>query len=218
MPKTIRNKYYEKLTFKKLNEAHLRARKNKRNKKEVIEYDKNIECNLINLLNKLEDRNYTVGKYRKFKIYEPKEREIQALPYEDRIVHQWYVHEFVIPYILPKLIEQTYACIENRGTHKAVDKVGQYIRRASEIYKECYILKCDIKKFFMNIDPDILSKIMKTHIQDKYLLELTNSLIYNDEIVSGIPIGNYTSQYFANIYLDVLDKYVKHDLKCKIYG
>ena len=195
----------------------MRARKNKRSKNQVIVYERNLEYNLTLLLDKLKRGEYKVGNYKKFIIYEPKEREIQSLPYEDRIVQQWYVYEFVLPYILPKFINQTYACIKDRGTHKAVQKVQEYIRRASIIYPDCYILKCDIKKFFMSINPDILYDIMKRHITDKYILRLTKQLIYNDEIDLGIPIGNYTSQYFANIYLDVLDKFVKNVLKCKFY-
>lgn len=121
MPKKIRNEFYEKLTFEKLLQAHIRARKHKAYKNEVINYEFNLENNLINLLNNLKNGTYRLGSYFTFKIYEPKERYIQALPYKDRIVHQWYVEEFIKPHIIPKFINTTFACLTDKGTHKAVE-------------------------------------------------------------------------------------------------
>ena len=83
----------------------------------------NLENNLINLLNELRNGTYHIGKYFTFKVYEPKERNIKALPYRDRIVHQWYVEEFIKPYIVPRFINTTFACLENRGTHHAVEEI-----------------------------------------------------------------------------------------------
>ena len=131
------------------------------------------------------------GKYFSFKVYEPKERIIQALPYKDRIVHQWYVEEFVKPNIIPRFISTTFACIDDKGTHKAVKKVQEYMRVFKRNQGDFWILKCDIKKFFYSIDPCILFNIMKKYISDKYLLELTKILIFNGEIdvnKKGIPI------------------------------
>ena len=119
MQKKIKNCFYKKLTFEKLLQAHYRAKKHKTYKAEVIKFELNLENNLINLLNTIKNRKYRVGKYHTFKIYEPKERIIKALPYVDRIVHQWYVEEFIKPFILPKFISNSYACLENKGTHKA---------------------------------------------------------------------------------------------------
>ena len=83
--------------------------------------------------------------------------------------------------------------------------------------KNYYILKCDIKKYFYSIDKNILFKLMQKYIKDQKLLNLTKSIIFDEESLKGIPIGNYTSQYFANIYLNELDQYIKHDLKLKYY-
>lgn len=148
------------------------------------------------------------GTYFTFKVFEPKEREIKALPFKDRIVHQWYVEEFIKPHIVPRFISTTFACLDDRGTHNAVKEVQHQMQIFKRNYGNFWILKCDIKKFFYNINPYILFQIMKKYISDKPLLYLTQILIFNgpvDKKKIGIPIGNYTSQFFANIYLNELD-------------
>ena len=160
-----------------------------------------------------------MGKYYEFTIYEPKERVIKALPYIDRIVHQWYIEEFIKPYFMPKLISSTFACLDHRGTHKAVDQIEKYMRMYKRSDGSFWILKCDIRKFFYNIDPQVLFSILKKSIQDKALLKFTHLLVFDKQIPGevGIPIGNYTSQFFANIYLNELDQYIKRQLKVKYY-
>ena len=220
MHKKIKNVFYANLTFDKILEAHKRAKKHKAYKNEVIKFEFNLENNLINLINNLKNKSYKLGTYFTFKVYEPKERYIQALPYKDRIVHQWYVAEFIIPYIVPKFINTTFACLENKGTHKAVQAVQHQMQIMKRNFGDFWILKCDIKKFFYNIHPYTLFNIMKKYIEDEDLLNLTRILIFNgpiDETKVGIPIGNYTSQFFANIYLNELDQYIKRDLKIKYY-
>lgn len=220
MPKKIKNLFYKNLTFDKLLAAHKRARKHKTYKNEVIKFEFNLENNLINLLKNLENGTYRLGKYFQFKIYEPKERIIQALPYKDRIVHQWYVEEFIKPFIIPRFINTSFACLDNKGTHKAVETVQHQMQIMKRNFGDFWILKCDIKKFFYNINPYILFQILKKYISDKPLLDLSQIFIFNgpiDKSKVGIPIGNYTSQYFANIYLNELDQYIKRDLKVKYY-
>ena len=221
MPKKIKNCFYENLTFEKLLQAHNRAKKHKTYKNEVIEFEFNLENNIFNLLNNIKNNRYHLGEYYTFKIYEPKERIISALPYIDRIVHQWYVEEFIKPYIVPKFINTTFACLKDKGTHKAVDEVLQQMRTFKRKNGNFWILKCDIKKFFYNIDPMILFEILKKYISDKKLLRFTHLLIFDRRIISknniGIPIGNYTSQFFANIYLNELDQFIKRKLKVKYY-
>ncbi len=216
MPKKIKNCFYQKLTFGKLLEAHKRSRAHKAYKNEVIKFEINLENNIINLLNNIKNKKYHLGKYYNFKVYEPKERLIKALPYVDRIVHQWYIEEFIKPYIVPKFINTTFACLVDKGTHKAVESVQNQMREFKRNYGDFWVLKCDIRKFFYSINPYILFDIMKKYISDKALLDFTRLLIFDgrkpdDKI--GIPIGNYTSQFFANIYLNELDQYVKRTLK-----
>ena len=220
MPKKIKNTFYKKLTFEKLYLAHKRARNHKTYKADVVKFEIDLERNLTILLNDITNNTYKVGKYKEFRIYEPKERIIQALPYRDRIVHQQYVEEFIKPYILPRFINTNFACLENKGTHKAVEQLQNYMRIFKRNYGDFWILKCDISKFFYNIDKNILFDILSKYIIDKKLLDFTHLLIFDSTYninKKGIPIGNYTSQFFANIYMNELDQYVKHILKCKYY-
>ncbi len=218
MPRSLKEKFDDHLTFDALLAAHRRASKTKRNSKEVLNFEIDLESNLANLYRNLKHGTYKMGKYREFVIKEPKTRIIRSLPYIDRIVHQWYIYEFIKPYIVPKFIKDTYACIEGRGTHLAIDTLQKYMRKMRKKYGNYYIVKCDIKGFFYNIDKDTLYCMLKRMIRDPKILALTKVFIYeatSDQ--KGLPIGNYTSQYFANIYLNGLDHYLKEKLQIKYY-
>ncbi len=217
MPKTIKHVFDEKLTFINLIRAHRRASKNKRNHKEVILFEMDLESNIANLLRKIKDGTYKPGKYREFYVYEPKKRLIKSLPYVDRVVHQWYVEDLIKPYMERRFISKTFACIEDRGAHSAVDYLQKYMRIMKRNYGSYYILKCDIKSYFYSINREILMKILSRMISDKKLLEFTKLLVYEGDDECGIPIGNYSSQYFANIYLNTLDHFVKETLQVKYY-
>lgn len=219
MPKKIKNCFDENITFAKFLAAYKRAKLQKTYKKEVIEFEMSLENNLTNLMRKIQNGTYRLGKYYQFTVYEPKERIIQALPFVDRIVHQWYVEEFIKPYIVPKFISTSYACLTGKGTHKAVEEVQRQMRIMWRNRGDFWILKCDIKKFFNSIHPDILYQILHKYIKDKKLLQFTKLLIFCSRAPnsSGIPIGNYTSQFFANIYLNELDSYIKRKLKIRFY-
>ncbi len=193
MSKTIKRSFNEKLIFENMYNAHIRASKTKRNKKEVILFEIDLENNLINLIDNITNNTYKLGKYREFTIYEPKQRVIKALPYKDRIVQQWYIYSFIKPYIIPRFINNTYACIDKRGTHKAIKDLQRMMRQMIIKNKDYYVLKCDVKKYFYNIDKKILFDIMKKYISDKKVLSLTHKFIYDNELEKGIPIGNYTS-------------------------
>ena len=159
MPKTLRNVYFKKLTFENLINAHYRAIQGKRDRKETILFEMDLETNIANLYDELLTNNYRLGKYRTFTIYEPKERIIKSLPYRDRVVHQWYVEEFIKPIFIPKFIKDTYACINDRGTHLCYAQTQKYMRHMQNKYGTYYILKGDIKKYFYSINKDILLKI-----------------------------------------------------------
>ena len=218
MPKRIGNIFEEKLKFDKMLRAYKRASKEKHENKEVVLFKMNLATNITNMLLDIYKDRYVIGSYRKFKIYEPKERIIWALPFRDRVMHQWYVEEFIKPIFLPKFISDTYACIEGRGVHKAIIQLLNYMKKMYNKNKDYYILKCDIRKFFYSIDKSILYNILSRYIKDKKLLNFTKNIIYQRTTSkNGIPIGNYTSQFFANIYLNQLDHYVKEKLKVKYY-
>ena len=189
MSKKIINSFYENLTFEKLLQAHYRAKKHKCYKPEIIKFEMNLEHNILNLLNNIKNGKYKCGNYFCFKVYDPKERTIKALPYIDRIVHQWYIEEFIKPYIVPCFIFHSYACLHDKGTHKAVLAVQNFMRIFKRNFGNFWILKCDIKKFFDNINPFILFAILSKYIKDANLLNFTKLLIFSDDKThSGIPI------------------------------
>lgn len=216
MPKKINHVFYEQLNFINMYKAYERASKGKAFRPDVIKFSIDLETNIMNLVHSIKTKKYQLGTYQIFTIYEPKERIIKSLPFKDRIVHQWFVESFLNTYIIPKFINDTYACLKNKGTHKAVRKCQKYMRLMKKEYGSYYVLKCDIKKFFYSINKTILFDILKKYFKDKDLLEFLKILIFDNE-EKGIPIGNYTSQYFANIYLNELDHYIKEELRIKYY-
>lgn len=218
MAKSVNHIFYPKIKFRNMYEAYIRASKGKHANKEVILFEMNLASNLISILKELYYNKYKVGKYREFQVSIPKQRLIKALPFRDRVVHQWYVEEFIKPIFVPKFITDTYACIEGRGSHKAVYKLQKYMRIAKKSNPDYYILKCDVSKFFDSINKVVLLKILSKYIRDKDFIYFTKKILYeNNDGNVGIPIGNYTSQFFANIYLNQLDHYVKEELHVKYY-
>lgn len=213
------NIYRDKIKFKNIYAAYLRAAKGKKQNKEVILFEMDLANNLLRILFDLYNGNYTFSAYRQFKVYEPKERIILALPFRDRVVHQWYVEEFIKPVFKDVFIKDSFACIAGRGLHLGMYTLQKYMRKAYKENKDFYILKCDIQKFFYSIHKDVLYSILKNKYKDKDFLNFSKELIFhgapNGNI--GIPIGNYTSQFFANIYMNKLDHFIKEVLKIKYY-
>ena len=217
MAKTIRNKYEKALSYETLMQAHIQSKKGKGYRKEIILFNLKQEEYIMWLYEQLKLCKYKHGEYITFYITEPKLRKIEKTKYIDRIVHRWYVNSFIEPYFVPQFINTSYACLKGRGMHKACLDVQKTMKHCKNIWGEYYILKMDIKKYFENIQKDILYEILKRKIKDKKILWLTKEIIYSNKGKTGLPIGNYTSQMYANIYLNELDQYVKHNLKCKYY-
>ncbi len=216
MPKRVNDIFIPAITFRKLLEAHNKTKKGKRFKKQVIEFEMDMESNIIQIEKELLNGTYKFSKYFEFKIYEPKERIIKTLKYRDRVVQTWYVENFLKPYFAVSFISDSFACIEDKGTHKAANQMQKYLRKADKEYEETWVLKCDISKFFFNIDCEILYKIIERKIKDREFLEFTKKILYTEnETGISIPIGNYTSQFYANIYMNEFDKYLKEKLKIK---
>lgn len=151
MPKTIRNVYEKNVSFEKLLLAHKKARRGKREKKDIIIFELKLEQELLQLEKQLINCTYKHGQYKNFKVYEPKERMIMAANYKDRVVHQWYVQSFIKPYFVPQFINTSYAGIEGRGMHKASKDVQKAMRSAKAKWGNYYILKMDVTKYFQNI-------------------------------------------------------------------
>lgn len=218
MPKTIRNVWDKELTFDKLMKAHIDSRKGKGSRKEIILFNLKQEEYIYWLYQQLKNDTYQHGKYTTFYVYEPKVRKIEKARYIDRIVHRWLVDNILKPYYLPRFITNSYACINNRGMHKACLDMQKMMKHCKRIWNNYYIIKMDVSKYFQNIDKEILLNILKRSIKDKKVMNLINKIIYSNSEVKSIPIGNYTSQMFANIYGNEADRYIKNVLKVKYYS
>jgi retron-type reverse transcriptase len=185
------------------------------------------------LQNELIYETYEQGEYNQFYVYEPKKRLVMALPFRDRVV-QWAIHLQVFPIFDNIFYEHSCACRENKGTHYAADQLRHWMRKLDRQPGETYFLKADVAKYFYRIDHRVLFEIIKRKIDCKDTLKLIWRIIKSDDGEFGIhlgdhhfeegkikgigiPIGNLTSQMFANIYLDFLDKFVKHTLRAKHY-
>ena len=217
MPKTIRNCFETYLTYEKLMEAHLKARKGKGYRKEVILFNLKQEEFILWLDEQLKTMHYKHGGYTMFYVTEPKVRKIEKSRYLDRIVHRWLVDNFLEPAFVPQFIFHSYACLKKKGMHRACQYVQKSMKHCRRIWGDYYILKMDIAKYFDNINKEILFSIIQRKIKDEKVLWLIQEILYAQPREKGLEIGNYTSQMFANIYLNEVDQYIKHDLKVKYY-
>lgn len=206
------NNLFDKIvSLDNLYEADKRARRQKSHRPEVMLFDKNKDKLLLDLQRKLINGEYETSEYYVFKIYEPEEREIFKLPYyPDRIVHHA-IMNIMEPIWVSAFVKGTYSCIRKRGIHKALKDVKFALK--DEVNTQ-YCLKLDIRKFYPSIDHDILKTIIRKKIKDKRLLSLLDEII---ESAQGVPIGNYLSQFFANLYLTYLDHWIKEQKKVRYY-
>lgn len=216
MPKTYNNLYSNICSFENLHLAYLKARRCKRYRKEVLLFSNNLEENLINLQKKLLNKTYESGTYKIFYIHEPKKRKIMSLPFRDRVIHHALCN--IIEPLFDKIfIHDSYACRVKRGAHAGADRLTQYLREAKRKYPKIYCLKCDIKNYFGSINHKVLIQIIQRKIKCYDTMWLIENVINSTEGIRGIPIGNLTSQLFANLYLNELDYFIKHDLRIKYY-
>lgn len=196
----------------------------KTKKKDVQAFEWKLEQNIFQLHRELRGRTYRHGGYTSFYISDPKQRHIHKAEVRDRILHHA-VFAVLNPIFEPTFISHSYSCRINKGTHKGVSSLESMIRKETKNYsKSCFVLKCDIKKFFGSVDHAILKRILKKRIKDANVCWLLEQIIdsFSSEhsdifYARGVPIGNLTSQLFANIYLNVLDQFVKTKLRLKFY-
>lgn len=184
-----------------------------------MEFGKNLDENLYNLQRALIMKDYKHGRYESFYVRDPKLRHIHKAQVEDRVIHQVLVN-ILEPIFEPKFIFDSYASRKNKGTHRAVKRFQVFARKASKNYtRNCFILKCDIKKYFDSIEHSILLRIIKRSIKNKDVIWLIEKIICSFEISlrCGLPLGNSISQLFANIYLNELDQFIKRKLGVKFY-
>jgi retron-type reverse transcriptase len=217
------------VSFGNLVEAARRARKGKRGKHSVLAFDWELESNLIELRDELVAHRYEPGPYRTFLVREAKERLISAAPYRDRVVHHA-LCAVIEPHFERAFIHDSYACRVGKGQHRAVERLQSFCRRWP------FVLKCDIRRFFPSIDHEVLKGLIARKIKDRAVLDLCDKIIAGsnpqggaatyfpgDDLFAphlrrrGLPIGNLTSQFLANVYLDPLDHFVKETLRAKGY-
>ena len=193
------------------------VRLGKRYDKEVLRFGYNILGNILELHNELTWKTYRVGKYREFIIKDPKERLIQYLPLRDRVVQQA-LHQVIEPIFDKGFIDDSYACRKGRGTHRAMRRLQYYLNAARQKWgDEIYYLHCDIRKYFPHIDQNILYEQICRKVKCPDMLKLISTIIDSSKSYPGLPIGSLFSQISANIYLNVLDQFVKHDLRERFY-
>jgi len=207
-------------SFENLLKAHYAARLGKRNKREVIEFEMNLAENICALQEQLAAREYTPRGYYRFSIYEPKERMIFAPHYSDRIVQHCLCDNVLRPTLEARLIYDNAACRIGKGTHFAIDRLSGFMREHFRNFgTDGYFLKCDIRKYFDNIDHTVLKAKLAKVFRERDLQKLIMGIIdsYGHTPGKGLPLGNQTSQWFALYYLDSLDRLIKEQLQIKHY-
>lgn len=213
MAKTFSGLWKDVISFDSLFYAYKKARKGKRKAGAVMAFEADLEGNLIDLHNKLIWGQYRVSGYKVFSVLEPKLRKITALSsFADRVL-QHSIVSAIEPIWESRFISDSYACRIGKGTHAGVDRVQSMLRECAAKHGAVYALKADISKYFASIDHGILKRLLRKRIADAPLLAVLDRIIdsysEHEKPGFGIPIGNLTSQLFANIYLDELDQWIK---------
>ncbi len=223
------NLYLNITSWENLHLAAHKAQKSKRFRDNVLSFNHNLESELIQIQKELETRTYQPGAYRTFEIYQPKARMISAAPYRDRVVHHALCN-VIVPIIEKSFIRNSYANRIGLGSHKALRRCIEFSRSSD------YVLQCDIQKYFPTIDHEILKQKLRHWIKCSDTLWLIDKIIDNsneqwqvleyfpgDSLMTpverrrGLPIGNLTSQFFANVYLNGLDHFIQENLKIRKY-
>lgn len=231
------------ITFDELVNAYFDCRRNKRNSESALDFELDLEQNLKDLYNDLTNGTYQIGQSICFVVKKPRTREIWAAGFRDRVVHH-IIYNRLSPKFNRSFIVDSCACIPGRGTMYGAKRLEKHIRSFTNNWQyDYYYLKCDLSNFFVSIDKNVLWKLIEHKVREDWLKDLTKMVLYHDPrnnvqfnskpvefeqvpdrkklLLSpkdfGLPIGNLTSQFFANILMDLFDKFVKHNLKVKHY-
>ncbi len=192
----------------------------KSSKADVQAFARNVADNILELSDELGKATYKHGSYHEFSIADPKPRLIHKALVRDRVLHHA-VYRQLYPFFDNTFIADSFSCRINKGTHKALDRFQTFGRKVSRNNtRTCWILKCDIKKFFASIDQSILLDILKQYIPNQDILALLQEIIGSFLLGKqgiGLPLGNLTSQLFVNVYMNEFDQFVKHKLRVKYY-
>ena len=223
--KTFTNLYNDVISAKNLFRAWDVFRRGKITKKDVLRFEWKLEQNIFELHRDLKSKEYRHGPYKSFYITDPKRRHIHKAIVRDRVLHHA-VYSNLYPLFNPTFIATSFSCRIGKGTHRGVLWLEEKTRKVSRNYThQCFILKCDIKKFFDSVDHNVLTSILNKRIKDKEVMCLLKEVIgsFSSGLSNlfdkkGIPLGNLTSQLFANIYMNEFDQFIKQDLKVKYYA
>ncbi|MBN1934900.1 MAG: group II intron reverse transcriptase domain-containing protein [Anaerolineae bacterium] len=234
--KTYKNLYPRVYSFENLYRAYRAARKGKRKRVAVASFEFDLEGNLLDLQDELCTYTYRPGAYTNFYIYEPKRRLVSAAPFRDRVVHHALCRAIEPIWDAwptgARFIDTSYACRVGKGTHQALDRCQAWMRQYA------YAFHGDVVKYFPSIDHQILRRLLARRIADRQTMWLVDQILDSgagiqagerppiyfagDDLFAalrpkGLPIGNLTSQFWANVYLHELDMFVKHQLHCAAY-
>lgn len=202
------------IAFENLLEAFHKARRGKASKRHPAEFYFRLESELPQLIREVEDGTYRPRPYRVFYVHDPKRRRISAAHFRDRVVHHA-ICNVLDPLFERLFIFDSYACRVGKGTHRALRRAQAFARETE------HFMKCDVDHFFDSVDHEILKALLRRKIKDTRLLALLDTIIDapvpGTDPGKGLPIGNLTSQYFANFYLTPLDYFVKQELRVRRY-
>ncbi len=208
------------ISFQNIHEAWCEFVSGKKKKMDVAEFQLRLSFNLYSLHDDLRLRTYRHGPYEAFAVNDPKPRSIHKAHVRDRLLHHA-VYRVLYPYFDRKFIYDSYSCRNYKGTHRAVDRFGYFAKKVSMNHRRtCWVLKCDVKKFFASVDHSILMALVKRHISDPDIILLIQNIIgsfCSTEMGKGLPLGNLTSQLLVNVYMNEFDQFIKHRLKLKYY-
>ncbi len=214
--------YEDIISVENLLEVWREFKRGKGKRADVLEFERYLMQNILKLHSELLAGTYTHGGYEYFKISDPKPRDIHKASVRDRLVHHALYRKFY-PFFNKTFIPDSYSCREEKGTHKAMNRFRDFTRKVSKNNtRTCWVLKCDIKKFFASIDQQVLMRIVGRYIPDERVLALVANIVSSfcatpGVAQKGLPLGNLTSQLLVNIYMNEFDQFIKHKLKAKYY-
>ncbi|MFH0829140.1 MAG: reverse transcriptase domain-containing protein [Candidatus Kerfeldbacteria bacterium] len=191
----------------------------KRTKADVQDFALHLMDNILQLHAELANGTYRHGGYERFNITDPKPRIIHKASVRDRLLHHA-VYRMLYPFFDRTFLSDSYSCRDNKGTHKALQRFRAVSRKVSKNNtKTCWVLQCDIKKFFATINHQVLLSILSQYIPDRRILALLRNIVESFSITlgTGLPLGNLTSQLLVNVYMNEFDQLVKHRLRTKWY-
>lgn len=215
MAKTHKRLFPSVYDFAALEAAYRRARRGRRDCAEVLRFERDLEGELIQLQNELIWGEYRTGPYRVFTVAEPKRRVVAALPFRDRVVQHALV-AVLEPLWEREFIHHSYACRPGKGLHAGVDAAQRWLRSVQREHGQAYALKLDVRQYFASVDHGVLMDLLARRIACAPTLALCEEILRSWS--PGLPIGNLTSQLFANIYLHELDRFAKQELRARRYA